>query len=243
MSHTTAVTATPRRSLLATMGERFGIDPNRVLDTLKGTAFKGDVSDAQMMALLVVANQYGLNPWTKEIYAFPDKKQGIVPVVGLDGWSRIINTNPQFDGMEFVESEELVHGDEHKPCPEWIECVIYRKDRTRPVRVRERFSECYRPPFKGQYGATSGPWQTHTSRFLRHKAMIQCARLAFGFVGIYDQDEAERIVEAEPVVATTSRKPKTKAPKSLEVFTPELLQPSLEPTELVDAELVQETDA
>jgi hypothetical protein len=29
---------------------------------------------------------------------------------------------------------------------------------------------------------------------LRHKAMIQCARLAFGFVGIYDQDEAERIV-------------------------------------------------
>ena len=31
---------------------------------------------------------------------------------------------------------------------------------------------------------------------LRHKAMIQCARLAFGFGGIYDQDEAERIVEA-----------------------------------------------
>jgi hypothetical protein len=30
---------------------------------------------------------------------------------------------------------------------------------------------------------------------LRHKAMIQCARLAFSFVGIYDQDEAERIVE------------------------------------------------
>ena len=26
--------------------------------------------------------------------------------------------------------------------------------------------------------------------------MIQCARLAFGFGGIYDQDEAERIVEA-----------------------------------------------
>lgn len=25
--------------------------------------------------------------------------------------------------------------------------------------------------------------------------MIQCARLAFGFAGIYDKDEAERIVE------------------------------------------------
>jgi len=31
---------------------------------------------------------------------------------------------------------------------------------------------------------------------LRHKAMIQCARIAFGFGGIYDQDEAERIQEA-----------------------------------------------
>lgn len=28
--------------------------------------------------------------------------------------------------------------------------------------------------------------------------MIQCARLAFGYGGIYDQDEAERIVEGQP---------------------------------------------
>jgi hypothetical protein len=40
-----------------------------------------------------------------------------------------------------------------------------------------------------------GPWKTHPKRMLRHKALIQCARLAFGFVGIYDQDEAERIIE------------------------------------------------
>ena len=32
---------------------------------------------------------------------------------------------------------------------------------------------------------------------LRHKAMIQCARLAFSYSGIYDQDEAERIVEKD----------------------------------------------
>ena len=57
----------------------------------------------------------------------------------------------------------------------------------------------YRAPFKGKYGDVTGPWQTHTKRFLRHKAMIQCARLAFGYGGIYDQDEAERIVEASSV--------------------------------------------
>ena len=62
-----------------------------LINVLKATAFKGQVSDAQMTALLIVANQYTLNPWTKEIYAFPDKNNGIVPVVGVDGWSRIIN--------------------------------------------------------------------------------------------------------------------------------------------------------
>ena len=150
-------------------------DGEGLIETLKATAFKGQVSDAQMTALLVVANQYALNPWTKELYAFPDKNNGIVPVVGVDGWSRIINSHPQFDGMEFEQDAES--------CT----CVIYRKDRGRPIKVTEWMSECKRG---------TGPWQSHPRRMLRHKAMIQCARLAFGYGGIYDQDEAERIVES-----------------------------------------------
>ena len=42
------------------------------------------------MALLIVADQYGLNPFTREIFAFDDKRAGIVPVVSVDGWSRIL---------------------------------------------------------------------------------------------------------------------------------------------------------
>jgi hypothetical protein len=54
---------------------------------------------------VLVSNQYGLNPFTKEIYAFPDQKGGIVPVVGVDGWLRIINEHPQFKSMEFRYAE------------------------------------------------------------------------------------------------------------------------------------------
>lgn len=151
---------------------------SELIATLKATAFKGQVNDAQMTALLIVAQQYGLSPWTKEIYAFPDKNNGIVPVVGVDGWSRIINSHPQFDGIEFEQDDAS--------CT----CVIYRKDRNRPIKVTEYRDECARG---------TGPWQSHPKRMLRHKAMIQCARLAFGYGGIYDQDEAERIVEASPV--------------------------------------------
>lgn len=171
-------------------------DGSQLIETLKATAFKGQVTDAQMTALMVVANQYGLNPWTKEIYAFPDKQNGIVPVVGVDGWSRIINEHPQFDGMEFRQSDSMVTMEGAKnPAPEWMECVIYRKDRSRPITIREYLDEVYRAPFKKDNGyQVDGPWQTHTKRFMRHKTMIQAARLAFGYTGIFDQDEAERIV-------------------------------------------------
>jgi len=173
------------------MGDGVGL-----IETLKATAFKGQVSDAQMTALMVVANQYGLNPWTKEIYPFPDKNNGIVPVVGVDGWSRIINEHPQFDGIEFEQDEGS--------CT----CIIYRKDRSRPIKVTEYMAECSR---------SAGPWQSHPKRMLRHKAMIQCARLAFGYGGIYDTDEAERIVEntIDPVTGEITAKTRAAVPAAL----------------------------
>ncbi|EFD5018809.1 phage recombination protein Bet [Escherichia coli] len=179
--------STALATLAGKLAERVGmdsVDPQELITTLRQTAFKGDASDAQFITLLIVANQYGLNPWTKEIYAFPDKQNGIVPVVGVDGWSRIINENQQFDGMDFEQDNES--------CT----CRIYRKDRNHPICVTEWMDECRREPFKTREGREiTGPWQSHPKRMLRHKAMIQCARLAFGFAGIYDKDEAERIVE------------------------------------------------
>ena len=181
-------------SLVETFSGKYGVDANKMLHTLKQTAFSGkdDISNEQMMALLVVANQYDLNPFTKEIYAFPDKGK-IIPVVSVDGWSRIMNSNPQMDGIEFEYSDERV---EHKgkQCHEWIDCLIYRKDRSRPIKVREFFDEVVRD---SKYG---GPWDSHPNRMHRHKAEIQCARIAFGFAGIYDADEAARIAESSNVV-------------------------------------------
>lgn len=205
-------------SLLAKMAARFSVEPGKMLSTLKSTAFKGDVSNEQMMALLIVADQYGLNPWTKEIYAFPDRQNGIVPVIGVDGWARIINNNPEFDGMEFEQDAES--------CT----CVIYRKDRAHPTKVTEYLSECRRE---------AAPWKSHPRRMLRHKAMIQCARLAFGFVGVFDQDEAERIIEKDitpaadllPMASRTEAvkaKLRGKAAQAVDAETGEISQP--EPT-------------
>lgn len=179
------------RSLVARTAERFAVEPEKLLGTLKATCFRGDVSNEQLMALLVVADQFNLNPFTKEIYAFADKRNGIIPVVGVDGWSRIINEHPQFDGMEFKDGPQ-----NDKGLPEWIECTMYRKDRSHSTSAREYMAECYREPYVKDGKTIDGPWQSHPRRFLRHKALIQCARIAFGFTGIYDPDEGERIVAA-----------------------------------------------
>lgn len=184
--------------LTTKLASRFGVEGSEaeLYNTLKATAFKGDVSDEQFMTLMVVANQYNLNPFTKEIYAFPDKKNGIIPVVGVDGWSRIINNHAEFDGLKFIDSGDMITPAGGKPCPTWIECVIYRKDRSHPIRIREYLDEVYREPFNMKDGrVVESPWQTHTKRFLRHKTMIQAARIAFGFAGIYDEDEAGRIID------------------------------------------------
>ncbi len=193
------------------LAERFDLPQSAELyQVLKATAFKGEVTDAQLSALLIVAKQYGLNPWTKEIYAFPDKG-GIVPVVGVDGWSRIINSNVQFDGMDFAQDADS--------CT----CVIYRKDRNHPIKVTEWMAECLRPPMNGK----NGPWQSHPYRMLRHKAMIQCARIAFGFGGIYDQDEAERIIESSPPAIKAIDPATGEIKPSLPTYTDEQFQTNL----------------
>lgn len=181
--------STALTNLSSALSERLGMgnSGNDVTETLKSTAFKGgvQVSDAQMVALLIVAQQYGLNPFVRELYAFPDKG-GIVPVVSVDGWSRIMNSHDQFDGMEFKQDDQS--------CT----CIIYRKDRSHPTSATEYMDECKRD--------NSPAWKSHPRRMLRHKAMIQAARLAFGFTGIYDQDEAERIIEVKEIDATHSKK-------------------------------------
>lgn len=211
MSTAVAERPAPNQSLVAKFASRYNIDANKLMSTLKATAFRQrnnrEITDEQMAALLIVADQYKLNPFTKEIFAYEDKG-AIVPVVSVDGWARIINEHPAFNGLEFRYSEDMETPTAGKACPIWCEILIYRKDRDRPTIVREYLDETYQGP-RGE-NKINGPWQSHTKRMLRHKVLIQGARIAFGFAGIYDEDEADRIVErdmgaAETVAQPTSR--------------------------------------
>jgi phage recombination protein Bet len=164
---------TQKQSALAVMASKFSVEPPKLLETLRATLMP-KASNEELLAFVVTANQYDLNPFTKEIYAFPGRSGGINPVVSVDGWIKLMNRHPQFDGIQFKTEDR-----ENKPFS--VTATIYLKDRSRPVEVTEYFSECSR---------NTEPWKVNPRRMLRHKALIQCARIAFGFSGISDEEEA-----------------------------------------------------
>tara|TARA_Y100000034_G_scaffold17365_2_gene18953 strand:- start:195 stop:971 length:777 start_codon:yes stop_codon:yes gene_type:complete len=166
---------------LAALAQRLNIDESEVQSIVVNTLMKAkggqQVSNEEFVTFLAIASEYKLNPLTKEVYAFSNRG-AIQAIVSIDGWLKIINTHPQFDGMEFTDSLDA------NGRLASVTCKIYRKDRNRPTEVTEYMNEC---------AGTSEPWKKWPARMLRHKATIQCARYAFGLSGIVDPDEADRI--------------------------------------------------
>lgn len=184
--------------LVTQLATAYGMEARQFWGTIAKTVMpdpKNPPSNEQVIAFLVVAKQYNLNPFTKEIYAFPAKSGGIQPIVSVDGWAKMINSHPDFDGMTFADnltpSGDLVA----------ITCRMYRKDRQHPVEATEYLAECNRG---------TEPWKKWPRRMLRHKAMIQAARYAFGFAGIIDPDEAERFDEVGAITAAPAAPRNTK---------------------------------
>lgn len=239
MSKELATQPQSRPSALGVMASRFNVEPQKLLSTLKNTVFK-NATDDELLALVVVANEYGLNPLTKEIYAFPAKGGGIVPVISIDGWINRMNSNAQFDGIEFAE----VFGEDKKPVS--VTASIFRKDRSRAIKVTEYYAECRR---------NTEPWNTMPSRMLRHKALCQCVRVAFGFGGVYDEDEARDLMirDVTPKRTATgpdlanlpraSETPQVQGNKQAEDVTqePALADFSLTPEHEVQAEILVDT--
>jgi len=189
MSTELATTTTKPATAIGLMASRLSIEPNKLTQVLKSTVFSACRNDEEMAALVVVSNEYGLNPLLKEIYAFPAKGGGIVPMIPVDGWVKMVNNHSQMDGMEF----DTINDDKGDLYA--VTCRLFRKDRAKPIVVTEYLSECKR---------NTDPWKME-HRMLRHKALMQCARYAFGFSGIHDEDEATDIGMRDVTPTTVAR--------------------------------------
>lgn len=174
--------------LVGRLAEKYGVSPDKLLDTLVGTTFRvkqGEqaFSEAEIAASLVICEQYGLNPFTREVYV--TRNHGLLLVmVSVDGWIKVILRQEDYDGCDF----EWVFQEENKKLPYSCTCTMHVAGRAHPEVATEYYHECFRP---------TEPWKTAPCRMLKHRARIQAARGAFGLTEITDADEMEAVLVKE----------------------------------------------
>jgi phage recombination protein Bet len=107
------------------------------------TSFMPGATPEEAGALLEVARLRGLNPFLKQIHFVKRSTQRdgrYVDVwafqVGIDGFRAIAERTGQYDGQDEIVTVEGPDG-----LPIASRCVVYRKDRTRPIVATARFRE------------------------------------------------------------------------------------------------------
>jgi phage recombination protein Bet len=172
---TTNLPATKQR-LSEMMASDLGMDDQEFRNVIKHTVMPSpNVTNEHITAFLVLANQFGMNPFSDQIHAFPNKGGGVKLIVGYDGFVEVANRNHNYEGFElfedFNDKDELVR----------VGCQIFRSDRKHNPVIWEYMDECKR---------NTDPWKQFPKRMLRNKAVMQAVRAAFGSASLIDKDEA-----------------------------------------------------
>lgn len=164
-----------KRNALTALTEQLGMtDYGELAGILKNTIMP-KASDEEMAAFALVCSSYKLNPLTREVYAFPTKSGGIMPMIGIDGWLKIAHQHEDYNGMSWAEGTDA--------DDRWCECTVYLKSTPEhPVTIREYLSECRQ---------NTPVWGQRPKRMLRHRATIQAIRYALGISGVSDADDFE----------------------------------------------------
>lgn len=173
---------------LELVASNVGATTEEVAEVIKGMIISSKnqhgagATNAEMAIVTSVCAKYGLNPLVKECAAFVSGGK-LQMVVMIDGFYKVVNRQPDFDGVtfedKFDDKGDLIS----------ITCNMHLKNRSHPVTVTEYLRECKDPK--------SSVWTKWPGRMLRHKAYIQCARMAFGLTEMVDNDEVDRIKASE----------------------------------------------
>lgn len=169
------------------MNDKALITQNNVemLATLRNTVAPG-LTDSEFALFAEIVKSTGLNPVTKEVWAI--KAGGRLQLMtGINGFLRIANSHPMFDGMEVEfewDNKQLVSAT----------AKVYRKDRRFPAVATAYMNE---------YGKFSPIWKTMPSVMLAKCAKSLAIREAFvqELGGLYTQEEMP--AEFAPPRATT----------------------------------------
>lgn len=174
---------------LAVIAASNGVTQEEVAEVLRGMIISGkgqhgaQATNAEMTVVSSIFAKYDLNPFIREGHAFVSGGK-LQVMIGLDGWLKIANRHPEFDGYEqfdnFDDKGDLVS----------VTTKIYVKNRRFPTPHTEYMKEAF--------VSTSPAWKKFPFRMLAGKSLGQCVRKAFGVSEVLDDDEASRIAANTP---------------------------------------------
>jgi len=171
-----------------------------MLNTLKETVCKG-ATVPQFRMFIEVCKRTGLDPFLKEIWFVP----GVGVMAGRDGYLRVANEHPMFDGMETKVERDA----QSKPVK--ATCSVYRKDRSHPITCEAYYNE---------YKKAGNVWQTYPSAMISKVAEVLALKRSFSINGVVTEEEigeqeptrAEKVQAAKEVGAEKLAKMKGEAP-------------------------------
>lgn len=244
---------TAAKQTLIDLGKRLNEAPASILAFMFNTltASKGNwPTHEEIMEYASLCKQTGLNPILKSEVAPLCKGGRVSLIVMRDGWRKLARSQPNYNGMTFKFSEELI---EHngKPVPAWCECQIFEKGIDYPFTWRTPFNEAVR---------TTDPWKTEPTNMLQVRSMNRAIRNCYG-LAVYDAEEAEQFTDdvvdmvaqpkpqqqnALPKKATTKSKVQqalAQKAQSLPLKEPEIFEQTLQPEQVPVEQAQFETPA
>jgi phage recombination protein Bet len=138
-------------------------------------------SDSEFKLLVHMANEYGLNPLKREIWAVKYSYNPAQIFVSRDGFLSIAHKSGQFNGME-TTFDEVKLDDNKKDLT--ATCVVYRKDMEHPIKVTV---------YQSEYDSKMSVWKTKPRTMLQKVAESQALRRAFNVDGVYSPEEFDQV--------------------------------------------------
>lgn len=179
-----------------------------LMSVIRNTVAKG-ATEAEFVMFSEVCKSSGLDPFKKEIWFM--KIQGQTQIfTGINGYLKIANLHPAFDGM----SDELIYEDGKLVG---AKCSVYRKDRAYPVVAIAYIDE---------YRKSSPTWSKMPKVMIKKCAKSVALREAFAqqLGGTYTEEE----------FGIDEEENKTKTAKVVEIIHGELVIDSNDDTDTED---------
>lgn len=140
------------------------------IETITQTVAKG-ASPAELAMFLEVCRGTGLNPFLKEIWYIGQTK---TIMAARDGYLRVANQHPQFDGMETTVERDSAN------LPIKATCKVWRKDRSHAITCEAFYNE---------YKKQSPVWNQYPSAMISKVAEVLALKRSFAINGVVTEEE------------------------------------------------------